>query len=192
MNDPISENYSQQDVDTVGVITSALVAEFNSLRAEIATRSASQQLLVNLSLTTIALVLGVALSRPTSAAIILLIPIFTSCCAMLYFDHAAQITKIGAYISQVIHPRMRDIVNDDSVLAWEARYRSFQPRRYRTVFQFGAPILVLFVAGPLSVCAVSIAVIDAPLHWFAWTVGLILEVVAGYLWYQFAQGLRQA
>lgn len=180
----------QSDVETAELVATALVAEFTSLRAEVAGRSASQQLLVNLNLTMIGLVLGVALSQQTGTAVILLIPIFASCCAMLYFDHAAQITKIGLYIGQVLRPRMRDIVCDDHVLAWESSYLAFHRRRVPTLLQFGIPTFVLFVGGPLSVCVVGIATIHGPLHWIAWAVGLTLEVIAGSLWYMFIVSVR--
>jgi hypothetical protein len=49
---------TESDSERNNIIATALVAEFNSLRAEIAGRSASQQLLVNLSLTMVGLVLG--------------------------------------------------------------------------------------------------------------------------------------
>jgi hypothetical protein len=178
-----------QPVDSDGernnLIANALVAEFNSLRAEIAGRSGSQQLLVNLSLTMVGLVLGIAFSQRAGATIILVIPIFASCCAMLYFDHAAQITKIGRYIGYILRPRLAEIVDDDKVLAWESSYLTFQREPEATPFQYGIPTFVLFVGGPLSVCVASLAVVHQIWHWLAWSVGMALELVSAYLWIVF-------
>lgn len=184
MEPPVPER-PLEDGERTNIIATALVAEFNSLRAEIAGRSSSQQLLVNLSLTMVGLVLGIAFSQRASAAIILVIPIFASCCAMLYFDHAAQITKIGRYIGHVVHPKLRNIVDDDQVLAWESSYLKFQEKSDATPFQFGIPTFVLFVGGPLAICLASLVVVDQLWHWLAWSVGMILELVSAYLWILF-------
>jgi hypothetical protein len=179
---------SQSERFTVRVTT--IIAEFNSLRAEIAGRTASQQMLVNLNLTMVGLVLGIAFSQNANAEIILVIPIFASCCAMLYFDHAAQIAKVGQYIAQVLHPELVTLAGDRNLLAWEAKHLTFRRESETALFQFGIPTFVLFVGGPLSICVAGIAVIDELLLWLAWALGLALELTSGYLWVLFIRKNR--
>lgn len=176
---------AQRDSEHTALLGTALLAEFGTLKSEIAGRSAAQQLLVNLTLTIIGIVLGVAFSERASVTIVLVIPIFASCCAMLYFDHAAQITKISLYITERIHPMMAALTGDRRAFAWEAEFGSFHETRVSSFFRFGIPTLVLFVAGPLTFSTVMIGIVEQPLHWLAWSVGVILEGITAYLWITF-------
>lgn len=183
----VPEAEPRRDPDNT-ILSGAIVAEFNALKSEVAGRSASQQFLVNLTLTIAGVVLGIAFSRQSSVPVALVIPIFAPSCAMLYFDHAAQIAVIGRYIAQRLHPRMVELTGDSLAFAWEADYRSYLNKRVSAVFHYGVPTFVLFVAGPIVVSIAIVGTVDQPAYWAAWSFGLALEAVSTYLWVLFVRG----
>src|SRR5689334_6101248 len=78
----------------------AMLAEYNALRAEIQSRSNTQNTLLQLHLTALTLILGGALSEKLGPWIIFLIPLEATIFGLWWLDHSLVIMEIGTYIRE--------------------------------------------------------------------------------------------
>jgi hypothetical protein len=86
------------------VIMSALVAEFNAMRAEILFRATSQATLVQLNITAAGTVAVFALADGARAPTMIIIPILSPILGILWLDHDATILKLGRFIKMSLKP----------------------------------------------------------------------------------------
>jgi hypothetical protein len=152
------------------------VAEFNALRQEIQSRSATQQNIFALQVTTAGALFGFALSGPNRTLLLLILPVSSYLLFARYLIHSTAIAIIGEYIRDTLTERLTD------GLGWE-QYWQGQPYRLplarwvhpNLILFSGVSVLALIWTAPavlyggLSVRAVGIAVI--------WLLG---SAVAGY------------
>ncbi|MFI6030772.1 hypothetical protein [Amycolatopsis magusensis] len=162
--------------------TSVLLAEFTSLRSEIAARSAAQTTLINIDLTVCGAIAGLALSQRIAVTVLLLIPFLSGCCAMLYLDHAAQIDNIASYIDTDIRASLTQLLGDEKLLAWESANRDKRTHRTPLLIRFGIPMLFLFVVGPLALCVGLTAVLGTWWEWTALIAALIVQAIVCAMW----------
>jgi hypothetical protein len=80
------------------VIMTALVAEFNAMRAEILFRATSQATLMQLNITAAGTVAFFALADGTRAMTMIIVPILSPIFGILWLDHDATILKLGRFI----------------------------------------------------------------------------------------------
>lgn len=167
-------------VDRATAVTVAL-AEFAGLREEITSRSTAQHTLMNLNLTAVGVVGGTVLSEHASPLLLLLLPVVGSALGILFFDHASWIENLGRYIASTIQPIVAAAGGDRRLLSWETGYRR-ETRRTSMMLRSGLPLLVMFVAGPITATVFSVSYLDHPWAWWVWSIGLLLEVVLLLLW----------
>jgi hypothetical protein len=97
----------------------AILAEYNALRFEIQNRSNSQSHILEIHLTTLALIIGFILSYPQHLKLlILVIPIESSIFGLWYLFHKFSIEEIGDHIRTKIEPRVNELVRCHAML-WE-------------------------------------------------------------------------
>jgi hypothetical protein len=162
-----------------------VLAEYNAIRAEILSRSSAQHILINLDLTLTGVITGIAFSQRISMLVLLLIPILSACCALLYFDHAKQIDALGAYISRDIALKLDTLTGTDGSLGWDRVY-SAQERGFRVVLlSYIVPTFVLFILNPLVLLISMLWARDFQVSdWapVAWWLGIILELLVATSW----------
>jgi hypothetical protein len=93
------------------VIMSALVAEFNAMRAEILFRATSQATLMQLNITAAGTVAFFALADGTRAATMIIIPILSPILGILWLDHDATILKLGRFIKTDLKSACNAVAN---------------------------------------------------------------------------------
>jgi hypothetical protein len=93
------------------VIMSALVAEFNAMRAEILFRATSQATLMQLNITAAGTVAFFALADGARAATMIIIPMLSPILGILWLDHDATILKLGRFIKTELKPACNTVAN---------------------------------------------------------------------------------
>jgi uncharacterized membrane protein YoaK (UPF0700 family) len=149
------------------------LSEFSALRNEIASRSTAQHTLINLSITAIGAVVGLALAKEGSPLLLLILPILSPSLGMLYLDHAMNIARIGNFI------------NDQFSVGYEKVARSYEQQKLLRVLPYGLPIFIIFAGAPMGSLLVIFPSIVEPRIWILWSIGLILVILYLYFWILF-------
>ena len=102
------------------VAVTALLAEYEALRAEINRRSQAQQTLAVLCITASGAIASFALSR-NLVPVLLLQPMLGACLGLLYADHGNSIHNIGRYLHDHTAARVDSLTRSKGLLAWERR-----------------------------------------------------------------------
>lgn len=150
--------------------TTIVLAEFAGLRGEIATRINLQATLILGNLTVLGVILGIALSHPgnknvpTSANILLLLPLVTPFIGMHAVDGYRSLDILGKYIHRVIRPQLQIEshieVESAEVFGWE---RWIDAHRF-TMLWLEAPLQLVvwlgffleFLGAPIAVLIVAV------------------------------------
>jgi hypothetical protein len=94
----MNNSQSEPSREDKSVIMSALLAEFNAVRAEIIFRATSQATLMQLNITAAGTVAVFALADEARALTMIIIPILSPILGILWLDHDATIIKLGRFI----------------------------------------------------------------------------------------------
>jgi hypothetical protein len=94
------------------VIMSALLAEFNAMRAEIIFRATSQATLMQINITAAGTVAFFALADQTRALTMIIIPMLSPILGILWLDHDATIMKLGRFIKMDLKSAYRQVVTN--------------------------------------------------------------------------------
>lgn len=105
----------------VGYQIQAILAEYNALRAEIQLRSDFQNRMLQLHISTLTLLIGVAVSQPLGHLVFLLVPITSSLFGLWWFDNSHAIGEIGAYIKSSVESKVNNLLRQQDVMFWESR-----------------------------------------------------------------------
>lgn len=158
----------------------AILAEYNALRSEIQNRSNSQSHILEIHLTTLALIIGFITTRPEYLKfLILVIPIESSIFGLWYLFHKFSIEEIGDHIRNKIEPRVNELVRCKAML-WEnegVRYITKSLERSFKGFEsitFSAPsIIALIIIGFFILPEICI---NEPTTFFVVITGLLIDL----------------
>src|SRR4051794_13754639 len=96
--------------DSNAVYASVLLAQFNTLRGEITTRSTAQATLLTANITAIGVVGGLVFSdKGTGIDVLLIVPILSPVLGMLWIDHAISIACIGTFLQHTVMPELAKV-----------------------------------------------------------------------------------
>jgi hypothetical protein len=107
----MDEERNGAQAEDKSVIMSALVAEFNAMRAEILFRATSQATLMQLNITAAGTVAFFALADGARALTMIIIPILSPILGILWLDHDATILKLGRFIKTDLKPTCNAVAN---------------------------------------------------------------------------------
>jgi hypothetical protein len=96
----------------------AAIAEYNALRSEILHRSDIQNRIVQIHVTALTTVLGVAIVQPSVRWIVILIAVESSLFGLWFSDHVRMIAKLGKYIEFAYEDRVSNWLGS-RVSGWE-------------------------------------------------------------------------
>lgn len=97
-----------------------VLAEYNTLRQEITSRSGHQHMLLNLAATGSVAAIGLAASRDAfDPRTFLAIPPFVLVLFVFYVDHWRAIMRIGIHLRDTLRPLALETGADERVLCWE-------------------------------------------------------------------------
>ena len=92
------------------VYASVLLAQFNTLRDEIKTRSTAQAALLTVNITAIGVISGLVFSdKGPGAGVLFVIPILSPMLGMLWIDHAISIACIGTFLQRTVTPELAGV-----------------------------------------------------------------------------------
>lgn len=126
----------------------AILAEFNSLKDEVRSRSNDQSIILSLNITVIGAIGGLYLSEHADPRILFLIPIISSLLGMRYIDHAINIDNLGRFIQREVKPQLASALGVEKVIDYEVFAESFAERSNLRYFLFALPVALLFAGVP--------------------------------------------
>ena len=167
---------------------SVAMQEFISLRAEIDTRTASQNGVINITVVAVGAIGGFAFgsNNVNPLVLLILVPLVVAT-GLQWLDHAHSIYRIGKYIKRELWPRVRGTLGTrvDSYEYFVLRDRS----RWRERSVLVIPFLILFI-GPGAVGLVYVAIrASNALTWVAWSAEVFVMLYFISMWVSF---LREA
>jgi hypothetical protein len=101
------DHRSEQQDHELARTTTIVLAEFAGLRSEITTRINILGALILGNLTVLGVVLGIALSHPGNANVLLLLPLVTPCIGILVIDSYRNFDLLGRYTYRIIRPQLQ-------------------------------------------------------------------------------------
>ena len=167
-------------------VVSAILAEFNALKAEIRARSNDQSLVVSLNITVVAVIGGFYFSEKADPRVLFLIPIISSLLGMRYVDHVINIDNLGRFIQREVKPQLSSVLGV-TVPDYEIFAESFAELSRLRYFLLALPIASLFAGIPVSTLVLPFIVVkpqewDAP-FWGGALLSAVLLSVFSYFWF---------
>jgi hypothetical protein len=92
--------------------------------------------LLQIYVTVLTAIIGVALSQPSSTMFLLLIPIESSIFGIWYFDIAITMLEIGTYIRDRIKTKIQTDFNDKCILGWEDYFNGGKGHNFKETAAF--------------------------------------------------------
>lgn len=170
-----------------------LSSQFQALRAEIAARSQAQANALQLTVTALGVLGGLAFSTAGDKRMLLLIPVVAAILGLIWLDHAANIFNLGDFIKDRLIPSLKTAAAMDELPDYEAFIRVYERRRHVILRAFGLPPFLVFVLLPVIAMVISF---DAPCHdWVFWTLFWIDAALLGVFvlyWAPYLSGPRPA
>ncbi len=164
-----------------------LLAEYAAVNQEIGRRSDAQQPLLALSITALAAIASVVVSRSSARPAVLLIPLVTATCGLLWLDHAKTIRTKGKYIGgQLRSAIVAELPDPDCLLQNEDLTR--REELNLTARILANTSMLFFAASSLAATGVGLDLLIGShpiafadrwlraLAWTGWTVGLLLTL----------------
>jgi hypothetical protein len=148
--------------NSTAVRVEVLLAEFNSLKTEIQSRSDRQNSVIALNLTVIGAIAGLFYSRASDPKVFFVIPVLCPMLGMIYIDHVINIGHIGRFIQNVIKPQLAHTVSLKDLPDYEVYVRTLESRRVLRIFVLGIPILLMFAGVPLAALVLPFLVAKPP------------------------------
>ena len=164
-----------------------LLAEYASVSNEIHRRSDAQQPLIALTITALATITGIVVGKSSARGLILLLPLVSSTCGLLWLDHALTIRKKGRYIGEVVRPLIVDVLPDSENLLQNEALTRAEERNVPALALAVTPI-VFFAVASLAAVGVGLDVLVGhhrpsfgddvmrDLAWAGWGIGLLLTL----------------
>lgn len=163
---------------------SVAMTEFSALKAEIATRTTSQNALANITVIAVGAIGGYAFGNPNASKLILLVLVPVAIATgLLWLDHAHAIYKIGSYVRDRLWAQFRSLLHSD-ISTYEDYVLHGQPAwRERSVLII--PFFILFVGPCLASLIVVARFADATWVWAAWASEVIALMYFTVTWFSF-------
>lgn len=172
--------------DNKAVHASVLLAQFNTLRDEIKTRSTAQAALLTANITAIGVIGGFVFSdKGQGADVLLVIPILSPMLGMLWIDHAISIACIGTFLQRTVTPALAKVIGVPALPDYEEKVRELEARTGLRVFVFGFPIFLLFAVLPMAALLYALlqaADVSSPSFWGPALLGVSLVVIFVAMW----------
>lgn len=164
---------------------SVFLAEYAVLAAEIANRSRFQQQVQSLAITGSATIFGLAVLQDIFV-VVLVVPILCGALGAIWLDHARSIARIGAYISVVTWPALRDLEGDE--LSSHEDWMRIQDSRRGANLLFVIPSSATFLT-PSVVALVVAASTGLPSAgvWLLWVLDVVVAALSGLYWIVYLQ-----
>jgi hypothetical protein len=156
-----------------------LLQEYSALRAEILSRSTAQHTLLNLDVTILGTIVGLAIAKDSQDGplLLLLVPLVSGSLGFLYLDHHTAIQRAGVYIDRVIKPPLQRLSRSSDLMSWEDFFNDNFFRRRSSMAVLWTPLAVLFICGPIVSSVFTVRHLGGQAGLIAaWSLGVAIEV----------------
>jgi hypothetical protein len=174
----------------------AILAEFNSLKEEIRSRSNDQSTILSLNVTVIGAIGGLYLSEHADPRILFLIPIISSLLGIRYIDHAINIDNLGRFIQREVKPQLASALGVGKVVDYEVFAESFAERSQLRYLLLALPVALLF--GGVLGCALVLPFIGVETEQYDTSfvggavLGGVLLALFNLFWYRVVKRAKRA
>ena len=144
-----------------------LLAEFQALRAEIASRSGAQAAMMQLTVTALGALAGLSFTQYGDRRLLLLIPVISTILGLVWLDHAANISNLGDFIRNQLMPALKNAAGMAELPDYEDVVRSYEKKPGGFLRMFGLPPFLIFILVP--VVAIVIAFDAKARGWLFWS-----------------------
>jgi hypothetical protein len=152
----------------------AALAEYGTLRAEIASRISAQDAMISIHVTAVAAIIGFALAERGSLIVLLIVPPLSCAMSAMYVNHNAYIRLISHYIQTKLRPVLVSDAQTD-VLGWEAWCRGGDDGRAERLRRAHLVTLIaLFVLPGVLTMGLVWPALSSWWAWLAWSVNWAL------------------
>jgi len=162
------------DEETSELAVGAIVADFNSVRAEIIAKDTHRINLVSFYVTALGVAIGLALTDKSRIEILLIVPILSSAFGFLVIAEGRDKSKSSSYIDEVLRPLVVERTGDDRLLGWEEYYhRDFED----PFFAKALAMAFLFPGAALAALIITARSADSFAIWAFWSFDLIMLAI---------------
>jgi hypothetical protein len=165
-----------------------MVAEFNALSDKIANRSQAQQNLVYLAVVTAAALASFVISTPRQGFVAVVLCYLCSVLGALWLDHARMITGIGVYISSVLWPQIREVVDRRSLSTYEDMQRGQDSNR-PSLLLLVSPLMGVFVLPAVAGLVYAFTFTNGLGTWIVWVTALLITIASVVYWVSYCLNL---
>jgi hypothetical protein len=167
-----SENQKQAEVQCC---LQCCLEEHRALRNEIEQHHVSMRYMTIFNITASGTIFSFIFSNiVTFGSLVLVVPILSSILGLIFFFHSKRVSQLGHYIRDETAPKIRRLLNDNSLLRWENYIRDQENKGYLRYFSLEGIRLASFIF--LSFTGLSIALIRGE-YLSIWVIGLVLTLV---------------
>jgi len=176
-----------------GDAVSVLLAQFEALRAEIASRSQAQASMMQLTITALGAIAALAFSEHGEKLMLLVVPIVSAILGLIWIDHAANITNLGNFIRTEIMPALKAAAGMANLPDYEVAVVRYEQKRSAVMRLFGLPPFLVFLLTPAVTMVLAYGGVENR-DWMFWTLfGLDLFLMAVFTayWLPWLRGPRR-
>lgn len=153
-----------------------VIAEFQALRSEIENALSSQQTMININITAIAVIAGLVLSRKVDPLLLLVAAAISSGLGLYMQGSWYHVRRVISYINGTLRPLAIEYTGDDRVLAWET-WSITRGGSWKRVALLGLATVIIFSVMPFVMLIWVIPRLESLWAWLAWTGTAIVFVV---------------
>jgi hypothetical protein len=163
-------------------VVDLVLAEFNTLNAEMTSAISSQQTLISLNITAAAAVAGLVVADKADPKLLLVSAVLSSALGLVYLANAVHVGNIGSYIVEVLRPIAAEQTGEGRLLGWIQYYRVHH--RVARLLYRGLMIGGLFSGFPFVALVWVFPYLDTLWSRAAWgfTTCLLLVHVGAWAW----------
>jgi hypothetical protein len=153
-----------------------VIVEFQAMRTEIDNALSSQQTIMNINVTAIAVIFGLVLSHKVAPLLLLIAAAISSGLGLYVLGSWYHVRRVISYINGELRPLAVDYTDDPRVLKWET-WSLENGGAWKRVALLGLATLIIFYVMPFVMLVWSIPHLESLSAWLAWSGTAIIFIV---------------
>jgi hypothetical protein len=145
-----------------------IIAEFQAMRTEIDNALSSQQTMININVTAIAVISGLVLAHKVAPLLLLIAAAISSGLGLYVLGSWYHVRRVISYINGFLRPLAIEYTGDERMLAWET-WSLGRGGAWKRVALLGLATLIIFSVMPFVMLVWSIPHLESLSVWLAWS-----------------------
>lgn len=154
--------------------TNLLIAEYNSIRAVVAQKSAASHALVGAYMTIVAVMLGFVVANSADPRLLLALPVLSAISGVTILRRRRDREAANRYIREVLRPIAVQCSGDERMFLWEEHYARHRDAR-SLLYELG--LQLIFPLSGLACLIATLPRLESPADWLIWLAGSSLLVI---------------